>query len=217
MFTVFSTGNLGKDWLRQKNIGLRAEPTQEGAFAASNSSFIAVQFGSGGSGGALVYEVKSFDECTDCSVEANEALKQKDAWGTESVPIGNHTESSGIFSIAARTKARPPYLDDRVLIAVGGDYSNPNDTANTAAIKLAYDQPWIASTVPPHGYRSTVQWSESLNLWITAGTSGSDISRDDGKTWRPLDDGNWNALSLPFVVGPKGRIARLNPAAIPKP
>jgi hypothetical protein len=42
------------------------------------------------------------------------------------------------------------------------------------------------------------------------GTNGSDISRDDGKTWTALDDGNWNALSLPFVVGPKGRIARLS-------
>jgi hypothetical protein len=56
-----------------------------------------------------------------------------------------------------------------------------------------------------------------LNAWITAGTNGSDISRDDGRTWQPLDNGNWNALSLPFVVGPNGRIGRLNPAALPKP
>ena len=33
---------------------------------------------------------------------------------------------------------------------------------------------------------------------------------NDGKTWTRLDDGNWNALSLPFVVGPEGRIARLS-------
>jgi hypothetical protein len=59
-----------------------------------------------------------------------------------------------------------------------------------------------------------VQWSEALKLWITVGTNGSDISRDDGKTWQPLDDGNWNALSLPFVVGPNGRIARLNPQSL---
>jgi hypothetical protein len=49
-----------------------------------------------------------------------------------------------------------------------------------------------------------------LKAWIAAGTNGSDISRDDGKTWTPIDDGNWNALSLPFVVGPHGRIARLS-------
>jgi len=72
-----------------------------------------------------------------------------------------------------------------------------------------------ASITPPHGYRSAVQWSEALKAWITVGTNGSDISRDDGKTWQPLDNGIWNALSLPFVVGPNGRIARINPSALP--
>jgi hypothetical protein len=62
-----------------------------------------------------------------------------------------------------------------------------------------------------------VQWSEAFKAWITVGTNGSDISRDDGKTWQPLDNGNWNALSLPFVVGPNGRIAKMNPAAISGP
>jgi hypothetical protein len=84
----------------------------------------------------------------------------------------------------------------------------------TCAFSVDGGARWTASTTPPHGYRSTVQWSEALKLWITAGTNGSDISRDDGRTWQPLDDGNWNALSLPFIVGPKGRIARLSPAAL---
>ena len=74
---------------------------------------------------------------------------------------------------------------------------------------------WKASKTAPHGFRSAVQWSEDLKAWITVGTNGSDISRDDGKTWQPLDDGNWNALSLPFVVGPNGRIARLDPEGLP--
>jgi hypothetical protein len=43
-----------------------------------------------------------------------------------------------------------------------------------------------------------VQWSEALKAWITVGTNGSDISRDDGKTWQPIDNGNWNALSTPL-------------------
>ena len=73
-----------------------------------------------------------------------------------------------------------------------------------------------AASKPPHGFRSSVQWSEALKVWIAVGTNGSDLSRDDGKTWQPINDGNWNALSLPFVVGPNGRIARMNPAALPK-
>jgi hypothetical protein len=107
------------------------------------------------------------------------------------------------------------FREDRHGLVVGGDYTNPNESAGTAAWSADAGEHWTASLKPPHGYRSSVQWSEALKVWITAGTNGSDISRDDGKTWEPLDDGNWNALSLPFVVGPKGRIARLNPVVIP--
>jgi photosystem II stability/assembly factor-like uncharacterized protein len=122
-------------------------------------------------------------------------------------PMAGGNASTGIFSIASRAS--------RSLMVVGGDYTKPDVPTGTAAWSNDGGKTWTASTTPPHGYRSTVQWSESLKLWIAAGTNGSDISRDDGRTWQPLDNGNWNALSLPFIVGPKGRIARLNPSAIP--
>ena len=93
-----------------------------------------------------------------------------------------------------------------MLIAVGGDYTKPNESTGTAAWSADGGQHWTASTIPPHGFRSAVQWSEALKAWITVGTNGSDISRDDGKTWQPLDNGNWNALSLPFVVGPRAAL-----------
>jgi hypothetical protein len=130
------------------------------------------------------------------------------------------TDSSGVFSLAFRlqqnSNSKIDFTGDRYYngIAVGGDYTKPNGSAGTAAWSTDGGKTWTASTTPPHGYRSTVQWSEPLKLWITAGTNGSDISRDDGRTWQPLDNGNWNALSLPFIVGPKGRIARLSSKAL---
>ena len=51
----------------------------------------------------------------------------------------------------------------------------------------------------------------------------SDISTDDGRNWRALKpsasepsdaDQHWNALSLPFVVGPHGRVGKLRPDAL---
>jgi len=221
-FSLFRTANSGKDWYKQKNDSLRADPSKQGAFAASNSSLLVdsgtPDFGSGGSGGAHLYSQSTITICTDDCLPADILLNGKDdKWLVQSVPIGHDSESSGIFSIAARSQPRLPYRDDYVLVAVGGDYSHPNDESNTAAFKLAFDQPWTASTTPPHGFRSAVQWSDVLKAWITVGTNGSDISRDDGKTWQPLDDGNWNALSLPFVVGPNGRIARMNSAALAGP
>ncbi len=59
--------------------------------------------------------------------------------------------------------------------------------------------------------------------WITVGPNGTDISTDDGRNWRALKpcpgepahaDQHWNALSLPFVVGPKGRIGKREPEAL---
>jgi hypothetical protein len=54
-----------------------------------------------------------------------------------------------------------------------------------------------------------VAWDEKDRAWITVGTNGSDVSYDDGKTWQWLDGGNWNALSLPWTVGPNGQIGKL--------
>jgi len=94
------------------------------------------------------------------------------------------------------------FKERRSRIAVGGDYTKSSETTGTAAWSSDDGLHWSASTTPPHGYRSAVQWSEALRAWIAVGTNGSDISRDDGKTRQSLDNGNWNALSLPFVVAP---------------
>jgi hypothetical protein len=67
--------------------------------------------------------------------------------------------------------------------------------------------------------RTSVAYDPQQKLWITVGPNGTDISHDDGKNWTALKptakdppdaDKNWNALSLPFVVGPHGRIGKLN-------
>jgi hypothetical protein len=197
-FSIWDSDDGGESWGRAKDKGLEGKE-KEGAFAASNSCLLAnwvddfLAFGTGSPSGARLF--KACDSCKNAT------------WIATTMPSFPTGGAAGIFSMN--------YRDWRRWIAVGGDYTKPNDPIGTAAWFSDSGQQWLASTVPPHGFRSTVQWSESLKLWITAGTNGSDISRDDGRTWQPLDNGNWNALSLPFIVGPSGRIARLNSAAIP--
>ena len=218
VFWLLITHDSGQHWTKQKGTGLRVPLSTQGAFAASNSSIINFRswpvFGSGGSGGAFAYSVSESEICVDaCSPAEMNLDGRKDKWIRQAVPVGKSTEASGIFSIFGRAPyAGAPFFS--VIVAVGGDYTKPNESEGTAAWSADSGRTWTASTTPPHGYRSSVQWYEALKLWITAGANGSDISRDDGKTWQPLDDGNWNALSLPFVVGPNGRIARLNAAAL---
>ena len=132
-------------------------------------------------------------------------------------------ESSGAFSVASRTNNLSADL-----VVVGGDYSHPS--AAGFAVFLPGKQRLIfgtksmtAATTPPHGFRSAVAYDAPTKTWITVGPNGTDISTDDGRNWHPLTpskdepadaDKHWNALSLPYVVGPHGRIATLNPSAL---
>jgi photosystem II stability/assembly factor-like uncharacterized protein len=174
-----------------------------GAFAASNSSFaygamtgkLVGILGTGGQSGAAIYR-------TNLPVTHSQGIASGTRWQRIPVPLAGANASSGVFSVK--------FGEGVNVVAVGGDYAKPVESLGTAAYSKDAGLHWIAAIKPPHGYRSSVAWSDELKAWVAAGTNGSDISRDDGKTWQPLDDGNWNALSLPFVVGPKGRIARLS-------
>jgi photosystem II stability/assembly factor-like uncharacterized protein len=220
MFWLMRSIDSGKHWVKQNNKMLYLKPGAQGACVASNSAFIAnggfAAFGSGGTGCANVSTMTLRTICEGyCSAQEMNLDGRKNWWVSEKGLRGLNTDSSGVFSIGARSQYAGDTLLQQVVVVVGGDYSNANETGNSASFRRSAWDTWTASTTPPHGFRSAVQWSEALKAWITVGTNGSGVSRDDGKTWQPLDNGNWNALSLPFVVGPSGRIARINPVALP--
>lgn len=194
-FTVLASADGGRSWKRSDDPGLRSA-AQEGAFAASNSSLLVNRadgsgiFGTGGPAGARVF------------------LRSGSQWSAMAVGAFPKGAGAGIFSIARGSGQR--------LLAVGGDYTKPTVANGTAAWSSDGGRTWTGAARPPHGYRSSVAWDAGARAWIAAGTNGSDISDDDGKTWVPLDNGNWNALSLPWVVGPDGRIAKLAPGQLKK-
>jgi hypothetical protein len=188
----------GKGWLIDDDwCGARAD---ESAFAASNTSVFVFGprryvVGTGGKGGprvllsALLIHGDSKGGCLDATV-----------------PLASGSDSAGVFSLAFR--------DLEHGIAVGGDYKKADDASGTAAWTADGGRHWTAAAKPPRGYRSAVAWDRERKVWIAAGTNGSDVSRDEGKSWGPLDNGNWNAISLPYVVGPGGRIGRLRSDAV---
>jgi photosystem II stability/assembly factor-like uncharacterized protein len=122
-------------------------------------------------------------------------------WQSAQTPLASGNDSSGVFSLAFR--------DPKHGIAVGGDFRKSKEATGNAAFTADGGEHWSAASKSPHGYRSAVAWDGKEQAWITVGSNGSDISYDDGKTWQWLDSGNWNALSLPWVVGPKGQIGKL--------
>jgi photosystem II stability/assembly factor-like uncharacterized protein len=190
----FTMTTARKGWSIENNACAAREG--ESAFAASNSSVVVFGpgkyiLGTGGKGGprALSPLLASTKGCLEAAV-----------------PVASGNDSSGVFSLGFR--------DAKHGIAVGGDYKKPDDSSGTAAWTSDGGRHWTAASRQPHGYRSTLAWYPAAKAWVTAGTNGSDVSRDDGRTWETLDNGNWNALSLPYIVGTKGRIGKLRMGAI---
>jgi len=145
-------------------------------------------------------------------------------WNRRSIPLASGTESAGAFALALRYTGSPcsdcGFGTYWSMVGVGGDYAKPEDNEKTAAFSSDGGWTWTLAQTPPHGYRSAVAYDEATKTWITVGPNGTDVSTDDGKNWKAVHpdaslheaadaDRNWNALSLPYVVGPKGRIGKL--------
>lgn len=226
-FSIFETHDGGLHWDRQKNV-FAGVPLGGVAFAASNSSLVqydgAQVFGIGGPQGNFAYYQGLENE--DCPPEVQNRNDCKSIWTSVLMPPGirwpvsSRVESTGVFSLAIRPGRS---IDTSVIVAVGGDYLKPDKQLGTATISVNGGRLWTAAHSPPHGYRSAVAYDEKTKTWITVGPNGTEISTDDGKNWRALKlkpgqpadaDKNWNALSLPFVVGPKGRIGKLRDDAL---
>ena len=227
-FAVFLGEKDGREWKRDPHAGLALGKRELAAFAASNSAvatgngLFTRAFATGGKSGSFFFS-RPFMPGEEKTGLLEKVVRKEPPWMASTIPVGSGPESSGTFSVAYRYPvtigvcAECTFNDNSIFVAVGGDYKNPGDSAKTAAWSSDGGATWVAATMFPHGYRSGVQWSDALKAWIAVGPNGSDISRDDGKTWHTLDDGSWNAVSLPFVVGPDGRIAKLNSAQLAKP
>jgi photosystem II stability/assembly factor-like uncharacterized protein len=196
----------------------------ESAFAASNSLFLlnsrdgSIAFITGGSRSEFIQYVPHI---------TGRGGMYSD-WYRAPLPFG-HGSSSGAFSVAACPwRIGPDQRPHQPIVIVGGDYLRPNVATATAAISDDLGLHFQLSETPPNGYRSAVACDAATKTWITVGPNGTDVSTDDGRNWRALRpdpalheaadaDRHWNALSLPFVVGPHGRIGKLRAGALRVP
>lgn len=191
-FVILRTRDSGLNWTRDESPLLAALLAGEGAFAASNSALFSLVagasrflwFATSGPGGPRIF-----------------SSHDRSDWLAVNAPLDGSTAASGVFSLCFR--------DSLNGVAVGGNYEKPDQTSGTAAVTTDGGRTWIPAAHPPSGYRSAVDWNPARKLWIAVGTNGADVSSDDGKTWQRFDAGKWNALSLPWAVGPQGRMGRL--------
>ena len=192
--TVYTTSDGGEHWRKQQTP---PAVMNEGSFAASGTCLVVrgkseAWFGTGGVGSARVFHTKDGGK----------------KWTVATTPIRNDAASAGIFSLA--------FADARHGIAVGGDYAKPEASAKSIAVTTDGGLTWTSPRGAPAGFRSAVAYIADRKMWIATGTSGSDVSYDNGSTWKTFDTGPFNSISFVssksgWAVGPKGRIAGFRP------
>lgn len=127
------------------------------------------------------------------------------SWAESRTPLASGAAAKGVFSLA--------FADTLRGVAVGGDYSAPSDTAGTAAFTTDGGATWTAAAPSPRGYRSGAAWVPGTTTVVAVGTSGTDLSRDGGRTWTPVDATSLNAVAFApggtgWGVGPRGTIVK---------
>lgn len=196
-FFIVVTKDGGETWRQISSINIPPALKGEGAFAASGTAITVygkdlVWFGTGGTDRARIF----------LSDDAGENWRAMDA------PIKNGNASSGVFSVC--------FKDDLNGIAVGGNYKNDKDKSANCVFSDDGGLSWTPiNKNQPNGFRSCVVWNNFYKFYLTTGTSGSDYSVDEGKTWTSIDSHSYNSIGISkkdgscFVVGDKGVIAKV--------
>ena len=181
----------GENWQVLDNEKMPPAKSGEAAFAASGTCLIV----NNQTGAYLV------SGGTDARVfrSDNRGL----SWSVADTPIIKGTAGSGIFSIAMRDKKRG--------VIVGGNYEKPNEITNNLAFTNDGGINWLPAS-GLNGYRAGVAYVDKKTI-VAVGSTGSDISFDDGKNWKNLDKENYNAVSAKgkkavWAVGANGLVAR---------
>lgn len=123
------------------------------------------------------------------------------------LPLLQGKASTGANSVAIK--------DSLTFIVAGGDFTEGDSIKGNCAITFDGGKSWSFPQVPPHGYRSCVEYI-SGDTWICCGLNGVDISEDNGKTWRSLSTGSYHACRKAkngksiFFSGNQSRIGRLS-------
>jgi photosystem II stability/assembly factor-like uncharacterized protein len=196
-FVVLTTDDAGKTWVRLEGPGMPPALAGEGAFAASGTCLVTegranAWFATGGAARSRVFR----------------STDRGRSWTVAETPVAAGTASSGIFSLAFR--------DADHGVAVGGDYRLPAQGNNVAALTCDGGRTWrIPGGRRPAAFRSAVAYvpGTATPTLIAVGPAGTDVSRDDGDSWKPLGATGFHAIGFApggagWAVGEDGRISR---------
>jgi photosystem II stability/assembly factor-like uncharacterized protein len=202
-FLILVTRDAGETWSEAPAPSRPPAEEGEAAFAASGTSLVMTHGRHAwlGTGGSVTRVYRSADRGS--------------TWVSASPGMLQRAGSGGIFSLA--------FADSMHGVAVGGDYLKPDSTRGNAAYTTDGGSSWGTPVSTPAGYRSGVAMHrDGARLTaIAVGTTGTDISRDGGRTWTTLDATPFNAVQfapsgVAYAAGARGSIARIDLRRLPR-
>ena len=176
---ILTTNDGGENWKEIDYTNLPKSPEGEGGFAASGTC------------------LTTYGESTvwiGLGAPDSRVFKSEDKGKTwtvveTSMKWLNSTPGAGIFSLEFASMSYG--------IAVGGDYEDDQNQNQNAAITKDGGKTWVLiKENQPNGFRSVVANVPSTTWWIAAGTSGIDISRNNGITWEAVSEDGYHAASF---------------------
>jgi len=122
------------------------------------------------------------------------------------LPIIQGKETTGANSIAVK--------NTKTMIVVGGDFNTKDATEKNCFITRDGGTTFTAPAIPPHGYRSCVEYIRKKN-WISCGLNGVDYSMDEGNTWSWISKESFHVCrkakkgKAVFLAGGNGKIGKI--------
>lgn len=126
-------------------------------------------------------------------------------WKYQPLPLLHGKDSQGAFSFAT---------DGGTTVFAGGDYQDNHRTDSVAC--YSKDSVLTFAAHAPAGYQSCVTWL-GKDVFLSTGTSGTNISIDGGASWKLINDESFNVCKrakrgkLVLLAGDKGKIALFEP------
>lgn len=129
------------------------------------------------------------------------------------LPIMQGKETTGANAIDIYDNGMPDKPGSRFVIA-GGDFNKADSGRGNCFYSINGGKSWKAPKIPPHGYRSSVEFLSKSEL-LACGLNGVDYSGDGGKTWRWISKEGFHVCRIArigpavFLAGSNGKVARL--------
>lgn len=200
---IVRTTNGGNSWEMLSKTNLPVSLPKEGGFAASGSSIrvlndSSIMIGMGYPRGRIL---KSNDRGM--------------TWEFYLSHLGNKENSRGVYSLAYKPAKKRD--EKNIALAVGGNWEDPDSKDLVLSRSVNGGKDWtVISENGPNGYRSAIEFAPDKKLVLCTGTNGTDMSFDNGLTWKSFTKDGFNAIcfspsgKFAYLAGSNGKVSRIS-------